>query len=283
MKQKPANGHLNNCTSFKYPACPWLLYLALLGIVNLIGLAVALSLSLRCSASEVGDHANEIEALRLVQSHSFLGASQLTISPRNMRMDSTGQMHFSLVASAPDWTVTVFRADDKVIKSESLKQFTNTGLVSEIVLSERPRILQSTAPPYPFKYYGLDARRVTNTKASLEYLAPGEMIAPAVEKIVFAIYRMPTGGGIPLHFIEREAGRDFITGMKMNGNYEVCLKTISAKTIWVPRTFFAVPNNYRQAKDMQEVLTSASIRSQSADFENLLEPAHVKGAGTGKP
>jgi hypothetical protein len=245
----------------------------------LLAVTVICTRSLNCFAADGGAHSDQIKVLRLVQSHQFLGAVVLNLAGDKLRMDSTGRMRFTLVASAPTWNVSVFRNDDKVIKTQSYKRFTASGLVSEMVLSVRPHFLQSEAQPYHFKYYGFDARRVVNHADALEYLPPGGVITPEIANIVGASFRFPDGMGLCLHFMEASQGRDFITGMDTNGQKEICLSTSSIKWTWVPKDFFDAPRGYKETRDMQQVVTSSKIRDQSADFQNLLDSSEKSKAG----
>jgi hypothetical protein len=183
-------------------------------------------------------------------------------------------MGFDLVSQAPDWTVTVFRPDEKTIKSLSLKEFENSGMIPQLLQTSRPRYVPSNAPPHAFKYLGYEAKRVTNIYQTQEYLNLKNVAPQEVERIVYAAYRLPTGGGIPLRYISVSDSRDFFSGRDKRGQKETNLSTSSLKKILVPASFFMAPKNYRTVSQMQDVAVSSKTRAQSVDFQNVFEIAN---------
>ncbi len=179
-------------------------------------------------------------------------------------------MKYSLVACSPTWKVTVFRDDDKTCKSQSLAQFERTGLVSEFVLKAQGRRLEEGA-----------SFKITDTKfeehKTKHYVGPRSIFEclphaePAVEAIIYATYKMPTNGGIPIRYIKTLRGRDAMSGMDQSGNLRVYLKTKSIANIMVPKTYFEPPLGYRQCKSIQEVTLSKVSRDASGDFDELFE------------
>jgi len=239
--------------------------------------------NLLCAAAEPAATDKQIQAVRLEQVHYFLGPTILTVCQSAVRIDCTKHMGFAVVASAPDWKVTVYRDDDKAIKSVSLKEFDNTGMMPQCLQTSRPRFVPSPAPPYSFKYYGLDAKRVVNIYQTQEYLNLKGLAAPQVERIVFAAYRLPTGGGLPLRYIGTVGNRDYFSGKDLRGQRENSLTTSSVKRVSVARDFFAAPKNYHPASIMQEVVVSSRTRDQTVDFQNVFEIANPKKIGENKP
>ncbi|MBS2009299.1 MAG: hypothetical protein JST01_19755 [Cyanobacteria bacterium SZAS TMP-1] len=223
------------------------------------------------AASPAAAPTSRLKAIQLQQTHYFLGKTQVTACQSGVRIDSTGRLQFALVARAPDWDVTVFRDDDKKFKRLSLKVFDIAGLMPQFVQSFRPRIVPSDAPPYEFKFFGFPARRVVNKYQNHEYIPIAGLAAPEAERVVFASYRLPTGGGLPLRYIGTAATRDFIGGINDIGHRDVALTTQTARTVFVTADFFAAPKNYKAARDMQEVVVSSQNREQSADFQNMFQ------------
>jgi hypothetical protein len=227
--------------------------------------------------------ADQVQAVRLVQEHYFLGPIVLTVCQNAVHLDCTKHMGFALVSRAPDWTVTVFRDDDKTIKSLRLKQFESMGMMPQFLQTSRPRMVPSAAAPFSFKFYGFDARRVTNPYQTQEYLTLPGVAAPQVERIVFAAYRLPTGGGLPVRYIGTASNRDFFSGKDVRGQKQTNLTTSSAKHVMVSPDLFTAPKNYRTASMMQEVAVSSRTRAQSADFQNVFDIANPKKIEQGKP
>jgi hypothetical protein len=254
------------------------------GLLQVLTLSMFLLFTVNHSnATEPSAHNKQLQAIRLAQEHYFLGPTVLTICPSALRLDCTKHMGFCLVANAPDWTVTVYRDDDKAIKSLSLKEFDNAGMMPQYLQTSRPRFVPSTARPYNFKFYGLDAKRVSNKYQTQEYLPIQGIASPQVERIVFAAYRLPTGGGLPLRYIGTIANRDYFTGKDQRGQRENSLTTSSLRHVIVARDFFAPPANYHQAKLMQDVVVSAKTRAQSSDFQNVFDIANPLKKDKNKP
>jgi hypothetical protein len=56
--------------------------------------------------------------------------------------------------------------------------------------------------------------------------------SPSIEKILYATYKLPTNGGIPLAFTGTHGTADFITGMKNKGSREINLDTSKIERVY---------------------------------------------------
>ena len=210
-------------------------------------------------------------ALRLTQTHTFMGRCQLTASSHGIRLENQDKLKFVLVAKAPDWRVTVFRNDDKTYFSQSLKDFQNTGLVSGFVMIERPRKLNSADfAKSSFKFCGYDILRWTGRNSTFKYLPLGN-IAPQVESIIFAAYKVPTNGGLPVTYIKAQSGRDYTTGISEEGHLETLLDTTKIEPAVDDPKLFIAPSGYKQAESVRVVFVGSAARNESGDFQNLFE------------
>lgn len=210
-------------------------------------------------------------ALRLNQTHTFMGRCQLTVSAHGIRIENQDKLKFVLVAKAPDWRVTLFRNDDKTYFSQSLKDFAKTGLVSGFVMVERPRMLKAgDFTRSSFKFCGYDIQRWTGRNSTFKYLALGD-VAPQVESIIFAAYKVPTNGGLPVTYIKAQSGRDYTTGISEEGHLETLLDTTKIEPAVDDPKLFIAPSGYKQAESVRVVFVGSAARNESGDFQNLFE------------
>ena len=216
-------------------------------------------------------------ALRLNQTHTFMGRCQLTVSAHGIRIENKDKLKFVLVAKAPDWRVTLFRNDDKTYFAQSLKEFQNTGLMSGFVMVDRPRLLRGGEfAKSTFKFCGYDVFRWTSRNSTFKYL-PLDKVAPQVESIVFTAYKVPTNGGLPITYVKAQSGRDYTTGMSEEGHLETLLDTTKIESVADDPKLFLAPSGYKKAKSVGVVFVGAAARNESGDFQNLFEIRPVGG------
>lgn len=210
-------------------------------------------------------------ALRLNQTHTFMGRCQLTVSAHGIRIENLDKLKFVLVAKAPDWRVTLFRNDDKTYFSQSLNEFQNTGLMSGFVMVDRPRLLKvGEYNKSSFKFCGHEVFRWTGRNSTFKYLPLGK-VAPPVESIIFAAYKIPTNGGLPVSYVKAQSGRDYTTGVSEEGRLETLLDTSKIESVADDPELFLAPIGYKKAKSVGVVFVGAAARHESGDFQNLFE------------
>jgi high-affinity nickel-transport protein len=211
------------------------------------------------------------DAIQLKQSHYFLGDDLITAAKDAIRIENTGRFGFIVVASAPDWRVSIFRHDDKSYFSENLKLFEDTGLVSEFLVSRREHYLDpATYRKALMKFLGYSAIRMTKPGHCVKYLPLEKGTAQQVEQIVHATYKLSTCGGLPVEDIGTSGTRDFISGQGKS-HREVYLSTSSIKPVKVSSDIFTLPKNYTLAKSVREVMSGSNSRKESVDAQELFE------------
>jgi hypothetical protein len=210
-------------------------------------------------------------ALRLDQTHSFMGRGQLTVSAKGVRLENKDKLKFTLVAKAPDWRVTIFRNDDKTYFSESLKEFESSGLFSGFVMLPPGKHLRPTGfSRSAFNFCGREAICMTSRKATLKYMPLG-IVAPEAESIVYAAYKTPTNGGLPLVYVKAHGGKDYTSAASQHGRLENIIDTSKIETIEDNAKFYTAPSGYKLVKSLGLVFAGSSVRNDSVDFQNLFD------------
>lgn len=210
-------------------------------------------------------------ALQLDQTHSLMGRGLLTVSAKGVRLENRDKLKFILVAKAPDWRVTIYRNDDKTYFSESLKDFESTGLFSGFVMLPPGKHLRSTGfTRSSFNFCGREVIRMTSRKTTLKYMPLGD-VAPEVESIVYAAYKTPTNGGLPLMYVKVHGGKDYTTGASQEGHLENIIATSKIETIEDNPKLYTVPSGLKLAKSLGLVFAGSSVRKDSVDFQNLFD------------
>lgn len=240
-----------------------------------VSLSILLILSvfgLECWAlPPVAQSATKVKAIELKQSHYFFGNLDIIASKTSLRMEDTGSWKFVLVANAPDWKVTVFRNDDKLYFTTSLKTFLEGGLVSQLLVGKKSANFgPGQEETMSTVIGGVKAKKVTARYALCEYLPADNLVAPEVTRIIYETLRMPMNGGICLRFVQAKGGTDWMTGLKESGQH-IMLSTQSAKMVSVPSTTFEAPAGYKKSKSLREVLISNESRESSTDAKDLFE------------
>jgi hypothetical protein len=220
----------------------------------------------------------DIPAIWLKQSNVFLGNYTMTISDDGICLKSIDRLGFTLIAHAPDWTVNIYRTDDKVFYSQPFKGFSQSGLSSDIVTKRFDRMMDGLPSKSHFGKFA--CTRVVGYEQILEFLPLGKR-APQIESIIFSAVKTPTNGGIPLYFGRHAKGRDWITGLREDVHKEL-IKTFEAKDVKVSPKTFALPTGLKQVKSIQEALCSKESRVGAEDFKDIFEinrdrtPRHAK-------
>jgi hypothetical protein len=218
------------------------------------------------------------EAIQLKQTHYFLGDNVVTAAKDAVRIENTGRFRFILVSKAPDWRVTVYRNDDKTYFSEDLKEFEDTALTSEFLMSHRPRFEKDKVfRKTPMQIDGFTVLRMTNPVQAHKYmpLKPGS--AQQVELVIYSAYKMTTFGGLPIEQTGRSSGKDFISG-EGKDRPRVYLSTSAIKTVKVPPEFFQPPKGFKKAASLREVVAGNDTRAESKDAQELFETGRDKSS-----
>jgi hypothetical protein len=217
----------------------------------------------------------EKRAIQMKQEHYFLGTAVVTAAKDGVRIENTG-FKYIVVAKAPDWRVNIFRNDDKTYFSESLREFQDTGLVSDFLVSRREHYLPQGARSSPVNFLGHPAIRVTTFDRTVKYLPLDKETAQQVELVIYSTYKLYTCGGLPVEVIGTGETRDFISGVNNKGRRTTYLKTSTISSVNVSPEFFVVPKNYTKEKSVREVMAGADTRKESVDAQDLFETGRNK-------
>lgn len=210
-----------------------------------------------------------LKALRLKQTHYFMGDCWLTIAREGMLLENKGRLGFSIVAKAPDWQVTVFRSDDRTCKTQTRKQFESSGLLSDYLVRLHIRDVKSTVQR--FQLLGRSALKSSNGMSSIVYLPIDGLTAPEAEGILYAAYKLPTNHGVPLRFVKIGTGRDWMTNIDESGKKRTMLDTKSLETVMVPQSTFDPPKGYTRVLSILEVVSGKKAGSKDNGLKDLLE------------
>lgn len=251
------------------PLAPSLLCLDLFILVLLLGLQLgSVDQALGAQPRPGG---KTIQAIRLTQSHYFMGSELVTIAPDAIRIENTSQLRFILVSKAPDWKVTVLRLDDKTYFTEDLKTFQDTGLLSDLLIGRKERkILDRPLRASTMTLDGFKIERLTSPWTTMKFMKLDGVTSPTIEKILYATYKLPTNGGIPLTYIGTHYRADFITGMQNKGRREINLDTSKIEKVSVAPSFFSPPSGFKKAASIRDVVSGHTNRKNSEAVDIML-------------
>jgi hypothetical protein len=212
------------------------------------------------------------KAIKLTQMHNFMGGFNVLIARDGIRMQNTGQLGFILIARAPDWKVIVYRDDDKTYYSESLKELEDTGLFSSLLFTLKERKIDSRIFRKTMMKIGtFNVERHTSALCTLKFLPLAPYGAPQVERILYAVYKFPTNGEIPIGYSNIHQNSDFLTGTKNKGRFEVFLDTAKIENVMVSPAVFTLPPGLKKAKSLREVASGNKSRARSENANVLWE------------
>lgn len=203
--------------------------------------------------------------MKLSQTHLFFGKCLLIVAPDGFRLENKGRLHFTVVAKAPTWQVTIFRDDDKVYVTESLTQFEESGLASEMLVKKQGKYYVAKSRKSLIPFCGKSIVRITGKNKTIKYL-PLNGLPVQLERLIYAAYKTPTNGGIATGFSHVNRSRDFISGLENRGSIETVLDTDKIEDITVGAHIFDPPTGYKRAKSVREVVAGESTRDKNADF-----------------
>ncbi len=226
------------------------------------------------SAAQGKPRSKTCKAYQFAQTHFFLGDNKVTVCQKGMLLQNTGRLGFCVVAKAPDWNVTVFRKDDKRYKTQSLKEFEATGLVSDYLYGFHERKLSVTRRVQAVDFHGKTAVRVSGNGERLEYLPVDGICAPQVERILYVIYKCPTYGGVPIHFRIAGQGKDWMTGEDQTNRRKFKLDTTAMNALSVPLTLFDAPIGYGKVASVVEIVSGDKLKGRDSGLEDLLDAGH---------
>lgn len=241
---------------------------------------VVICIVLVCDFSVQARQNRFVKALRLTQTHFYWGDMETTVSMRALRITNRGSMKFNLVARYPDWNVTLYRSDDKVMIKKEFNKLISEGLVSSLLLGKKDRFTDRGLSEREFKFGPVKVRHVESPNMTMDFLPLKGVGDEAVEAILYSVFRVPTNGGIPIRYTKSQKGIDWMTGLDTTGARKVFLGTKTISSVIVPDIFFDLPNNYKESRVMQQVLMSKQTRESSGDMDVLLDSSRINRKST---
>jgi hypothetical protein len=215
--------------------------------------------------------AKTVSALVLWQKHVYLGEVKVIVSPNAIRMDGLGKFHFSLIAKAPSWNITVFRTDDRISFTETLAQFCDQGLFSNMVMGQKDRMLQPGGRHSQEKLSGVTVQQVSWQYGIYQSRNDKKFTPPQVENIFLAAYKLPTQGQIPIKYSVKLSGRDWMTNLSEQGQRRSFLSTKKISYEDVPETVFQIPSGLTPVKSVTRIVVGSTKKMNDTGVNVLFD------------
>jgi hypothetical protein len=222
------------------------------------------------SRTATGSSKASLPALRFEQEQRFYGKIRLTVAAEGLRMDNLGQ-HYSVISKPPLWNATVFRNDDKTIYEQDFAKFMDTGMISNMFISYHDENING--PAVRIKINDLSAFQIKSKTGMVYvyYLPTTEKFSRKEMQFVHALLRVPTNGGIPLHYEKIAHGNEAISGRSVEGDQLIYLNTAAVKSVAVDASIFDIPKGYKRVKFVGEVTVGKESRTETKDFSQFLD------------
>lgn len=214
----------------------------------------------------------EVSALQIDQTHIYLGKLKVLLTPEAIKMVGLGKFHFTLVSTAPQWNVTVYREDDKLYCTQTASEFYNTGgLFSSMVMIQKERMLPPNSKFVKETLSGFVVERYGWGNVVFKCLPLGSYTVPQAERILHASYKLPTNGGIPLAFVAIMQGNDWMTQLSEKGLHRAFLDTqkISKCRVSVPE--FDVPPGLTSTNSVTRIVAGDIKQLEDTGVDYLLK------------
>lgn len=180
---------------------------------------------------------------------------------------------FELISKAPDWNVTCYRKDAKVMWQAPLNRFNNLMLYRPLVDASRTNpILAKRVGPVIYRGHKCIAYQ---TGSSMLYGSTEIKAAPQAAEFVCRYLYTPTIREVPVFYVKphpaveinrRERGWFETNRYDLPHGRSVITESIVAKNFADDE--FSVPRGFRRVADIKEVSVSKGTRKQ---FESMLK------------
>ncbi len=213
-----------------------------------------------------------VQSIKLIQRHFFLGQSELILSKNALRLTNQSGLKFILLSKGPKWDVTVFQPGDKTFCTQNFHEFCDSGLMSDLLIGRSARM------PVPNFFHksstflgGQKIEQLTGHGSTIKYLPVEKICEPEAAAILYAVFKVPTNGGIPIAFSSDHRGTDFVSGMKQTNANDIVLETLAISRVYVTGSVFEPPKEYKRCNSIREVVAGKKSRMQSEDIDELFK------------
>lgn len=212
-----------------------------------------------------------VNALVLEQEHVYLGKTKLMLTPTAVRLDGLGKFHFSVILKAPTWDVNTFRLDDRLIATQSLKEFCEQGLFSNMVLLQKERIIPHGGKITTRKINNFPITQIQQGTTTYQTMDRKNYAAPQAEQFLYYAYKLPTSGKIPIGLKTYLSGKDWMTQLSEEGQRRVFLSTSKISYMPVPTSEFDVPSGLTPTKSVTRIIVGDAKKMRKTGVDVLFE------------
>jgi hypothetical protein len=205
-------------------------------------------------------HLNKNAAWVIKQRHHSSGDLQLCFTSDALRIDKTN-FGYVLISKAPDWTVYVFRNDDKVMCQLTRQAY----LAEQGFLVNAPRI--NTLPVAGDGYISSVKTTIYRSFSHDDWLAKFPGIPQEIYDLIMAtaFYHSEPATGIVLKSIKHpklKPRKQIVFSLDTDNATGIRLDTLKVSKAPYKWDHFSVPANYRQAK-LRTIVTSIASRKEA--------------------
>ncbi len=203
--------------------------------------------------------AAEVPAWKMVQKEKSLGVQAINFCPKAVKIVDKAR-GFTLVSSAPDWDVILYRSDDKVFCRLTKNQYYGQQAFKVKHGHTPGKVLKTytfgpvTAPMYYGPYHNDVIKRFDNVPIE-------------VEDLISAFYKSNSIDGILLRSVSNSMSRsktDSSVFMPVDMNPTGVLReTLSLSQVAYNPSDFKVPTGYRKVNTIKEIATGKSKRKEA--------------------
>lgn len=211
-----------------------------------------------------------VKCIELQQTHVYLNKIRILLSPQAVRLEGKGKFKFIAIARAPKWNVVAYRTDDKSSFSQSLSDFCDQGMYSNMVIPQRPNMLPPVAIKRMQKVSGMPVTQLNWQSSELKYLDNPRYSPEQTVKFLHSALRVPTQRRIPISFEQELSGRDWMTNVSQEGLKREFLNTKSITIKDVPTSEFDVPKGLVAAKSMTRVIAGDARKMEDTGVDQII-------------
>lgn len=235
-------------------------------------LTVAL-LTLSASRLEAAD----TDEWEVSQQHWNMGQSTVFVTKSAIKIQT--QEGLNIICKAPDWQVSCFRSDEKLLWHGKLSQFGGFVMFNSFIQPEIKKGLTISAGHC--KYLGVDCEKWKDNRSNNDYtLCSKDMVLDRhAAEFIYRYYELPCKETMPLYRCEytdqkpkskesavKEGSESYLVIRNVHPGRSVILKTLALKKQAVNPAQFEVPKGFRVTKDLREVALSHRQQNDLSDL-----------------